>query len=1097
MVRTPKLSIKDLKIDQRLIHTNKKISGTICTIKVDSFQIKWDDNKIETWRNTNFLALDNSSSTPLVTKVTKQKNVLKKNALKNGKSRHIDANKIDVSTNDGSNIAKNNGNATNEIPFYLMPSMKENNVSISNRDDNDINNKFDDDNDINNEIDDNDINNKIDDNDTSNEHDDNDINSNHDDKDISNNHDDSDISNDHDDNDINNDHDDNDINNNHDDKVSDKCCVGNNCEGSKVGVNFLEKCSTCRTPIHHLCSEDGRCPKGFGCGATTTSNTPKNSNADGSNKAKDGITIDDISVLTFQTNDYKDFFPSDKGLKKIYMTVGALRGYIELFKEKALRNGRQFDESEMMMITSDLPTGIAKDDPSIYEGFFAPPSPEIQFAQLLIKHGNTGLGWLMDLPLHSFKSMVHSGKIRYSRPSATASATTAAVTVTVTAPSDTSDISAVVSKLEVVSQTLDDDILENCRKAIYQIPPTSLLAKKLMDTESKLLSSPILVKVYSGKEDTTIASYDFSDTTGDGDSELGQQFFFKVRSTEFNALVKTKNFETIKGFSGSITTFPSVVTADDTHSQTSSLVKTITSQKSNNVIKVICEPAINICIQQLRFSNATSQDSRQSTRQQYIILKSDETFDGDVVCGKKNLNHDILFRHTVSHVVITREKAVMRDATGLLSTKEIAKLLICNLYCHIASRKEKDLILLKILTTTCNSSDMFYLVYNVEKKSIELLKLVVSQLQCNFSRAVPPDTLATARDKMVKYLSDSLLLFDISLGINLSNPNFASLDDMPTAIKRLQESDIERYVPSNYQEFHKVARRHLDVYYEDDVVVGPTDSEETDEYRKSKRLREIAKKDTTVNVTPVPGRSEAKVPSTKVPSRKSAVKGGKRKTPQLTPSSSLKNMRSDSELTFSSDNDFTWYDNTKDECEKPPRKASKLADTRTADEVADEIAAKVWSKVQCNLPGAQDTQSPLLQLVKQSSEQLQSSSHYCSELHQKLLDQAASNSNFQQQMYEKTLQFQQSLYEKNVEAQQKNAEAQQKLSMYALDKITELSNNAISAKASEAENKEMRAREGKEKREASESNSQMQDFVLKLVQSTNHQNHHHQNHSYY
>jgi hypothetical protein len=310
-----------------------------------------------------------------------------------------------------------------------------------------------------------------------------------------------------------------------------------------------------------------------------------------------------------------------------------------------------------------------------------------------------------------------------------------------------------------------------------------------------------------------------------------------MTSTLFEALIKKKSLTTVKGFgTSSLTTFPSLVKDGDRIA--SSILNDIRRQKGSSIIEFSYPvdaqgdaPVANVHIQQLKHSKEYDMSFRESTKASYIIVNSNGSLSAKTEVGGKMVQDDILFKYVSAHFVISKEAAIMLEKDGY-SKKEITKLLLCGVYCRIKMRNEKEFILLKILTVMCNKPPTCYLVYNTEKRSIELLKLNISQIDCDFSTVVPDDTLVAAKDKMIEFLYHSHLLFDLSLGINIANPKFDSTD-LETASNELQIKEISIYVPSNYEEFHAAAHAHLDAYYDDEIDES---SDHSTPKRQSRRI---------------------------------------------------------------------------------------------------------------------------------------------------------------------------------------------------------------------------------------------------------------------
>lgn len=261
---------------------------------------------------------------------------------------------------------------------------------------------------------------------------------------------------------------------------------------------------------------------------------------------------------------------------------------------------------------------------------------------------------------------------------------------------------------------------------------------------------------------------------------------------------------------------------------------TIIAQKDEDIVKISFNNGMKVGIQELKLNPKYNQ-GRNSSKGSYIMVNDDGKSDTQVDIHGNKFDHNILYKYVVSHLVSTKLAVVTLFGEKFVK-KEITKLLVCDLYCSIISRKEKDFILLKILTTMCNSHYTCYLLYNTEKKIIELLKLRSSQVECDFGKVVPAETLATAKTEMVSFLTKEKLLYDIRIGINIANPKYAEVDAVVKASKHLQLAEFEQYVPENYIEAHEVAKTSL---AENNDVANVEDGEEVveDSRRKSSRAK--------------------------------------------------------------------------------------------------------------------------------------------------------------------------------------------------------------------------------------------------------------------
>jgi hypothetical protein len=635
---------------------------------------------------------------------------------------------------------------------------------------------------------------------------------------------------------------------------SNKCCLGNECKAINLDIQ-LANCSECKCEIHHVCTEEGICPEYYGCrrDANTTitardANVTITANARDvtANDARDcgiaDITIADIATASFPSDNIKHFFSDGTG-KDCYINMKQLFLIISNYVLNAKETNKEIDESNIMMITADDRRGIDKDDDSSCIGYYSPPTSNSTGGTLAIRYKGTKRGWLIDLKNEDFRKLVNKGFITYKKPSAL---------VPVSAPASSSapvDIEKEVSELQVqlyIDSTYGEEF--ECKKAVYIVVAKSMLLSRVYQSVYdeavqglEDLNHPLLVKVLVKTEENevTICSYESLPS-------MESSFLIHMKSSLFDALVKKKSLTTVKGFgASSLTTFPSLV-KDGDRKASSILHDTISRQKGSSTIKFSYPvsaqgdaPVTSVHIQQLKHSKEYDMSFRESTKASYIIVNSDGSLHAKTEFDGKMVQHDILFKYVCAHFVISKEAAIMLEKDGY-SKKEITKLLLCNVYCRIKTRKEKEFILLKVLTVVCNKPPTCYLVYNTEKRSTELLKLNISQIDCDFSKVVPDDTLVAAKDKMIEFLYHSHLLFDLSLGINIANPKFDSMD-LETASKELQIKEISIYVPLNYPDFHEAAHAHLDSYYDDESDDDKSSDHSISPKRQSRRINDKEK----------------------------------------------------------------------------------------------------------------------------------------------------------------------------------------------------------------------------------------------------------------
>ena len=669
-----------------------------------------------------------------------------------------------------------------------------------------------------------------------------------------------------------------------------KCCLGDICQDTN-GALQLENCSECKCKIHHICSDDGKCPEGFGCrhatkeGASTTGATTV--------AAATGYTIRDIATVVTDS-DLKSYFgEKQSGATDFYVKVSVVYDLImnAIFHKKLHK--KEIDENNVMMITNDDLTGINKTDDDICQGFYSPApaapglSEEENPSSIIIRYKNSGRGWLMDLTKSSFKHLLNESLISKANPKKTVLARAATTTAVVP-----TDISEVIKGLDVLYEILGPDYGENdedCKRAVYVVPAKSMLLKHIYDNvgiEIEFLDKPLLVKAILKTEEDSVTVISFDSLP---DTVISCLITMKFCSLE--ALMKTKNFECIKGFGNNVTTFPSLLVEGDCLASTA-LLNSISSQKSSSIVKLsypVDEPTTDVYIQQLKHCQKHDLSCRESVKGKYIIVDADGNLDAKIEVKGRSYYHDLVYAYVCAHCVTTKEAVVMLDTNGCFTKKEVTKLLLCSLYCQIASRKEKDFILLKIMTTMCNSRFIRYLVYNSEKGIIELLKLRASQVDCDFSKVVPRDILATAKHKMIEFLHENLLLYDLALGISIANPKFAD-DNLDTAPAAVQLKEFEMYVPVNYSDMHEYAYAQLANF---DIEDEGSSDDEAIKLRSSSRIMEEKKKkndamknksnDTPGGLTTTPrsrissrGSAGGKV-TKKAAAAKSAAKSTKRK----------------------------------------------------------------------------------------------------------------------------------------------------------------------------------------------------------------------------
>ena len=1083
------LLIKNLKVSQKVIHTRNGNKGIVSKINdTDSFVILWDNKRQETWRNTNFLALDETTTTPAedntIKKTIKKKKIDSKDSHDDNHSDTVVHNDDESITTKSSISRKNNkdnhDDNHNDIVVHNDDESTTTKSSISRKrkaNDNDNNDNHNDNNTI--KIKKKNINSKkrepskkrksswfdSDDDDDDHFHNgpvgsdgsddlippdlmpsleefgvndtsDNDSNQN---------------------NGIHGDNDDSsDRNDNRKINSSDQCCVGDNCDGSKLNITVLEFCSNCKTPVHHICSVEGRCPKDFGCGAKETDTGYK----DGTTVVDD-IIVKDMCVVAI-TDKLEDFFEKSSTARKIYIKTSVLHGFVRQYVDRMKLASVDVDEDNLFMKSTSSPSGIDKNDEFVCEGSYCTcdASDGSKEISICVRYGNTSKGWLVDLSIDSFRNLVNRGKARYSPPVPVSTP----VPVSNPTPAATFDTKTTVEGLKVTLGTLDRcyvETMDQFKKTVLTVPENSLLLSEISRRLQMDVPLPFLVKVFERDQEVLVASYD---PVLNSDKSC----LIMMASTDFIALSKANNFEHIRGFGNSVTTFPPLIADVDSHlSASGDLMSAIEAQKRNDPIRVTTPSGNMLCIQKIKFSTMFSQDTRSSAKSQYVILKSDGTQDNEVTVGGRLLNHDILYRYYVSHIVATKEATIVIEVDKSVSKREVQKLVACNLYCRTASRGESDFTLLKVVTQMDrNAPPTFYLVYSVEEEVVEMLRLNTSQVTCDFFRAVPADTLASAKLKMIDFLTERNLLFDISRGINISNPNYAD-SDCDSASTSLQETEFNMFVPLNYVAEHQVARHQLSGR---DGTNGTHESVDDENVGDAPRRRSSRVKCTTNSSLTAATSSATKPSGKRTPAyvKTSATKPSARKAfDPKTPSKTLskKPAQVDSPVFRNEyqNNDHVGNDDLVNDDIYMYNNGTANIDTK---EVASAVSRD------------------LAPLFKQFREHGSSKEHTSStQLTQLLLDQHQKTLDVQQQVFQQSLELQQKLVAQSLEVQQKSNDSNSKFAMEALEKVAEIANNVVLTKRLEEENRELRARSEVSQKEASARVDSSQTFALELIKN--------------
>jgi hypothetical protein len=719
------------------------------------------------------------------------------------------------------------------------------------------------------------------------------------------------------------------------------------------------------------------------------------------------------------------------------------------------------DEDNLYMKSPSSPSGIDKNDEFVCEGSYCTcdASDGSKEISICVRYGNTSKGWLVDLSIDSFRKLVNRGKARYSPPVPVSTP----VPVSNPTPAATFDTKTTVEGLKITLGTLDRcyvETMDQFKKTVLTVPENSLLLSEISRRLQMDVPLPFLVKVLERDQETLVASYDPV-------LNSDKYCLTMMASTDFIALSKANNFEHIRGFGNSVTTFPPLIADVDSHHSTSGdLISAIEAQRRNDPIRVTTPSGNMLCIQKLKFSTMFSQDTRSSAKSQYVILKSDGTQDNEVTVGGRLLNHDILYRYYVSHIVATKEATIVIEVDRSVSKREVQKLVACNMYCRTASRGESDFILLKVMTQMDrNAPPTFYLVYSVEEEVVEMLRLNTSQVTCDFFRAVPADTLASAKLKMIDFLTERNLLFDISRGINISNPNYAS-SDCDSASRSLQETEFNMFVPLNYVAEHQVARDQLSGR---DGTNGTHESVDDENVGDAPRRRSSRVKCTTNSSLTAATSSATKPSGKRTPAyvKTSAMKPSARKafdpkTPSKTLSKKPAQVGSPVFRNEHQNNDHVGNDDLVND--------DIYIYNGTANIDTKEVASAV--------------SRDLAPLFKQFREHGSSKEHTSStQLTQLLLDQHQKTLDVQQQVFQQSLELQQKLVAQSLEVQQKSNDSNSKFAMEALEKVAEIANNVVLTKRLEEENRELRARSEVSQKEASARVDSSQTFALELIKN--------------